>query len=101
METKLNRIAAFIDSLPEESRLGKIQSTVLNTDLNILGGLQDGTNKSTNCKDCTNEASCKGVSNGGNCRNMAGGCSGSINGGSCYNEMQPLQPTLPTNTVCV
>ncbi|MDE7442504.1 MAG: hypothetical protein K2M69_10115 [Muribaculaceae bacterium] len=100
MDSKLSRIAAFIDSLPEESMLGKIHSTVLSTDLNILGGTPDATSQYTNGTDCTNDGSCKGLSNGGNCRNMKGGCDGSFNGGSCYNEMKPLPPIVNVENSC-
>ncbi|MDE6027413.1 MAG: hypothetical protein K2G23_05040, partial [Muribaculaceae bacterium] len=84
MESKLNRIAAFIDSLPMESKLGEIQSTMISTRLDLIGGVQinskECSNSFTNCGSCYNAtaAECGGATNGGTCRNGTGLCVGAI-----------------------
>ncbi|MBD5272861.1 MAG: hypothetical protein HDS42_06325 [Bacteroides sp.] len=92
METKLNRIAAFIDSLPEESRMSGVHSVVLATGFDEMGSgdVKNETNCISNCHNCINQEKCEGLSNGGDCRNENGGCVGSSNGGSCFNEMKHM-----------
>lgn len=104
METKLNRIAAFIDSLPEESRLGNVQSTLLSTKIDWVGGAQinkdDCSNSFTNCGSCYNATpvECSGATNGGICRNGVGMCVGGINDGMCAGVPIVVGPQLPPNS---
>lgn len=106
MEIKLNRIAAFIDSLPEESMLGDVQSTMVSTRVELLGGaiINDRTcsNFYTNCGNCTNYTvdECSGASNAGTCRNGTSMCSGSTNDGICSTVTVPVVvvPIIPPNT---
>ena len=94
METKLNRIAAFIDSLPAESTLGEIHSTMLTTGFDEMGsGGANTSNCISNCGNCLNKENCEGLTNGGDCKNMEGGCAGSSNGGDCFNDKKLVNAT--------
>lgn len=88
MKYKLNRIAAFIDSLPEESTLSDIQSVVLSTQLDLMGG--------DNGKNCINKelVQCYNGVNGGDCHNYYGYCEKAENGGSCANDPKPVLPNM-------
>ena len=78
MKQQENRIAAFIESLPEESHIDGLSAHVLNVGMEVLG---EGTNKG----DCSNKSdSCKGSANWGACVND-GYCEGASNGGACEN----------------
>lgn len=78
METKLNRIAAFIDSLPAESMVGESSSMVLTSQLDVVGGSTDATNESTcenksiNCYTSQNQKQCINVGLCGEATNKAG-----------------------------
>ena len=89
MEEKKSKIAAFIESLPEDSTMNGVQSAVFSSELTVFGGDNGG--------DCINETAtqCDTASNGGRCRNYNSACSHSENKGNCVNTT--LRPNIPIN----
>lgn len=106
METKLSRIASFIDTLPMDSKINEPQSALLYTGLELLGGAKinsDGcSNNFTNCGNCYNSsaAECNGATNGGTCRNTTGLCIGGVNDGSCTTVPPVIGPIAPNTSGC-
>lgn len=90
MDSKLSRIATFIESLPNDSDLGDCQSTLLPTNMNSYGGI------TKNGGDCNNysAAKCKKSKNGGNCVNYQG-CTDTTNEASCINDDYIPVPPMP------
>ena len=90
MQTKLSKISAFIESLPQESNLGDCQSVLLSTNMKFMGG---------NGNNCINEMyeKCYESTNNGNCQNYSGYCWKSTNRGSCINsgDTRPTNPVKP------
>lgn len=78
MNDRINRIAAFIESLPITPDENGNQSIVMTTDLGAVG---EGKNEG----DCINadRQQCTKSTNGGNCENTANYCKDSKNGGNC------------------
>lgn len=90
METKLNRIAAFIESLPMDSKLSEMQGSVISTELNLIGA--GGVNKN---KICSNSSlSCVDATNENGCVNIEGFCDQATNSGGCKNISIQPHPNL-------
>lgn len=79
MDNKLNRITAFIDSLPIDNDRDADHSVVLPTEMELLGA-------GDNSGNCSNYMlnQCKKSKNGGDCKNY-GVCADSKNEGNCEN----------------
>ena len=79
MKSKENRIAAFIEAMPD-SAVTEISSS---SNLNITGGVLGQSKNDGNCKNYA-YSSCS-VSNEGSCVNFNGQCGGSRNANQCIN----------------
>ncbi len=86
MNKQLERITAFIESLPVENGLEDGQSVLLSTDMNLVGGDNGG--------NCINDLfeQCNKAENKGDCQNYNSACGKSTNKGSCYNTTLPRKP---------
>ena len=93
---KLSRIASFIEGLPIDESLADCQTTLLATDMGVMGA-------GTNYGDCTNEqyTQCHKSKNMGSCQNYNNTCSDTTNGASCRNTPEkptPIQPPIQANS---
>ncbi len=89
---KISRIATFIESLPIDDSLADCQSTLLTTNMDMMGA---GTNNGA----CTNDMydQCHKSTNGGACQNYSSACTDTTNRGACVNthDGPPPKPTKP------
>ncbi len=87
------QIAAYIGSLSKTSPGEEMGAVLLATGgLTGVGGSNANDNCGDNCGNCINTKDCKNKTNGGDCGNYSGACSGSKNGGNCINTTDKYQP---------
>lgn len=85
MDSRKSRIKAFLDTLPSSDITDGVQSTLLKTAMNHVGG------STTNSGDCTNinREACHKSKNAGSCKNSVNYCNDSKNGSNCGPVLLP------------
>jgi hypothetical protein len=88
MDKRTSKIAAFIESLPMDVSVGNCESTLLATNMELIGGDNKG--------DCTNDdrKQCYEAKNEGSCKNFSNYCGKSQNGLNCVSTSMSMKDYL-------